>query len=116
MITKPYFLPDVMKWEIYFGGVRSEYTHRLYRDIRIFGKIGQRFTCGMQHLGETAQNGVFLGEHLLPSRQPESGFEGASSCIGNVNALSDTGGAGRSSGIGSVNTLSGNQQHAQVKR
>ena len=23
-------------------------------------KIGQRFACGMRHLGETAQNGVFL--------------------------------------------------------
>ena len=52
-------------------------TIRLGWDICIFKKLGQRFACGMRHLGETAQNGVFLGWDFFPSRQPESGFEGA---------------------------------------
>ena len=28
-------------------------------------KVGQRFACGMWHLGETAQNGVFWGRHIF---------------------------------------------------
>ena len=40
-------------------------------------KIGQCFACGMRHLGETAQHGFFWAVIVLPSRQLESGFEGA---------------------------------------
>ena len=58
---KTVFLPNVTGWEIYVRGWRFEYPNRLGRDIGLFKKIGQRFACGMRHLGETAQNGVFLG-------------------------------------------------------
>ena len=32
----------------------------LGREIGLFKKLGQRFACGMWHLGETAQNRVVL--------------------------------------------------------
>ena len=65
MITKPCVLSNVTGLEIYGGGWQSEYTNRLGRDMRIFKKLGQRFAWRMQHLGETAQNGVFWGQEIV---------------------------------------------------
>ena len=62
---EPYFLSNVTGWEIYVGGWWSEYTNRLGWDIGLLKKLGQRFACGMRHLGETAQNGMLLGREMF---------------------------------------------------